>query len=292
MDFSKDNTLKESPMVEEEFGLFRELIGNEFGIEIKGDKRLTFHTKLSHRLTILGLKSYKDYYDLIISDPSQEELYRLISHITNNETYFQREKDRVPVFTSLLSDIKKCKQVKNQKRVNILSAGCSSGEEVYTLNIALMESGLLAWGWEVNFLGVDADKIALRKAEAATYTRNSFRAVGDNEGFLEKYFHKKDGSFILKKPYRSNVRFKHTNIMKPGFLSEAGAFDVIFWRNVLIYMSDKAIARAAENLYNHLEEDGYLVIGSSESLLNKTELFVPEHRNGVIVYRKNPFICR
>src|SRR6266542_281194 len=110
MDFSKDRGLTESRMVEEEFDLFKGLISRELGIEIKGDNRLTFHTKLSHRLAILGLNTYRDYYDLIVSEPSREELNSLISHITNNETYFQREMARVHVFTNLLGEIKKHKQ--------------------------------------------------------------------------------------------------------------------------------------------------------------------------------------
>src|SRR5512147_660761 len=97
-------------MTEDEYALFRELIEKEVGIVMKGDKRLTLHTKLSHRLSILDLRSYKDYYDLIVSDPSKDELYSLIAHITNNETYFQREMGRISLVAGLLSDIKRHRQ--------------------------------------------------------------------------------------------------------------------------------------------------------------------------------------
>lgn len=286
MDFSTRTGSKEPSMAEEEFELFRGLINRELGVEIKGDKRMTFHTKLYHRLAVLGLSTYRDYYNLIVSQSSQEEFNSLISHITNNETYFQREMARVQVFIKLLADIKRSKQRTGQNKISILSAGCSSGEEVYTVNIAIMESGLFAWGWEVDFLGIDADKTALKKAEKAVYTKNSFRMVGDDGEFFRKYFDRKDGSFIMKKPYRSNVRFKQANIIKPDSFSDEGMFDVIFCRNVLIYMGDEAISRAAENFYNHLDDNGYLIIGSAESLLNKSELFVPEYRDACILYRK------
>lgn len=274
-------------MTIEEYNLFKDLIHREFGIEMKGDKRLTLHTKLAHRLAILDLPTYRDYFDMIVNDSSGEELFGLISHISNNETYFQREISRIAIFTGLLNDIKRDKQKKNENSITILSAGCSTGEEAYTLNIMLMESGLFAWGWQMNVIGVDVSRRALKKAVNAVYTKNSFRALNGNGEFSQKYFDRKGDLYVLKKPYRSNVEFRHGNIMDPDFLG-AETVDAIFCRNVLIYMSDDAIKRIARNLYRHLPDEGYLFIGSSESLLNKTDLFVPEYREGVIVYRKNP----
>ncbi|MBI4690632.1 MAG: protein-glutamate O-methyltransferase CheR, partial [Nitrospirae bacterium] len=116
-------------ITDEEIRLFKDLVRKEFGIAIKGDKKLTFYTKLSHRLNILGLTNYRKYYDFIVSDPSKEELYVFASHITNNETYFFREKTQLDVFAEVLKDIKKEKQKKKQHTLNILSLACSSGEE-------------------------------------------------------------------------------------------------------------------------------------------------------------------
>ncbi len=275
-------------MTDEEYNLLKNLIHREFGIELKGDKRLTLHTQLSHRLAILDLPTYKDYYDLIVSDPSREELFNLMSHCTNNETYFQREAARIDVFAGLLTELKKNKQKNNENRIRILSAGCSTGEEVYTLNIMLMESGLFAWGWDIDLIGVDVSRRALKKAMDAAYTKNSFRPLNGNEEFSKKYFDRKGDLYVLKKPYRANVEFRHGNVFDPASLADIGVVDAIFCRNVLIYMSDDAIRRIAENFYLHLMDDGYLFIGSSESLLNKTELFIPEYREGAVIYRKNP----
>ena len=93
---------KKDVMSEEEFTLLRDLIHNEFGIWLKGDKRLTLHTKVSHRLSILGLATYRQYYEYLLSDVSKGELYTLASHITNNETYFFREKGQLDMFSELL----------------------------------------------------------------------------------------------------------------------------------------------------------------------------------------------
>jgi chemotaxis protein methyltransferase CheR len=288
MESVKSSLQGELPMTEEEFALFRDLIHREFGIIMKGDKRLTLHAKLSHRLTILGLTSYREYHGFIVSDPSREELFHFISHITNNETYFQREIARITMFAGLLTDIKRSRQKENQNSIRLLSAGCSSGEEVYTLSIMLMESGLFAWGWDVNVIGIDINRNVLKRAKNAEYTRNSFRMLNGNEEFLQKYFDRKGELYVLKKPYRSHADFRHGNILQASSFEGIGSLDAIFCRNVFIYMSDSAIERIADNFYRHLSPEGYLFIGSSESLVNKTELFVPEYRDGIIVYKKNP----
>ena len=139
---------KKEIMSEEEFGLLRDLIQKEFGILLKGDKRLTLHTKVSHRLNILGLTSYRQYYDYLVSDVSKAELYTFVSHITNNETYFFREKIQLDAFSELLHEIKREKQEKKDNRLRIVSLASSSGEEAYSLNILLQESGLFVWDWD------------------------------------------------------------------------------------------------------------------------------------------------
>lgn len=278
----------EAAMTEKEYSLLKDLVYREFGIVIKGDKRLTLHTKLSHRLSILGLTTYRDYYNRIITEPSREELYTFASHITNNETYFLRESSQLDAFVKLMGDVKKQKQKKGQNTVTILSAGCSSGEEVYTLNIMLMECGLFAWGWEVRLIGMDVSMSAIEKARKAVYSKNSFRMLNGNEDFARKYFDTGDEKFILKRPYRSNVQFIQGNVLLPESLSGTDNIDVIFCRNILIYMDDAAIGRVVTNFSRHLSDEGFLFVGLSESLLNKTELFVPEYRDGIIVYRKAP----
>ncbi len=282
-----ENGGEDPAMTEEEYALFRQLLDREFGIVLKGDRRSILRAKLSHRLAVLGMSSYRDYYDLVSSRSSSEELSHFVSHVTNSETYFLRERDRISLFASLLNEVKRYRLKKNQNRVRIVSAGCSTGEEVYTLNIMLMESGLFAWGWDVRVIGVDVNASALKKARIAAYTRNSFRAFKDNEEFSQKYFDTKDGLYVLKGPYRSCVEFRHGNILDPRSLDGLEDIDILFCRNVFIYMSDDATRRIVENFFYRLADEGYLFIGSSESLLNRTDHFVPEYREGSIVYRKN-----
>ncbi|MDA8079850.1 MAG: protein-glutamate O-methyltransferase CheR [Nitrospiraceae bacterium] len=277
---------KKTIMSAEEFSSLRDLIEREFGILLRGDRRLTLHTKVSHRLSILGLSTYKEYYDFIVADPTREELFILASHITNNETYFFRERPQLDALAEILQDIKREKQG-GEQRLRILSLASSSGEEAYSLNILIHESGLFAWNWDVEIIGIDIDRTAVSKAHAATYTANSFRSLNGDMSRIQRYFTVEDGRYELKRAYAKNVEFRHANILDSGLYAGLAPVDVIFCRNVLIYMSDPATERLVSNFSSALTETGYLFIGSAESLIQKTNLFTPEYREKVIVYRKN-----
>jgi chemotaxis protein methyltransferase CheR len=278
---------KNDVMCEEEFRLLRDLIVNEFGILLKGDKRLTLHTKVSHRLSILGIGSYREYYEYLLSDHSKEELYIFVSHLTNNETYFFREKNQLSVFSELLPEIKRSKQKSHENTLRIASLASSSGEEAYSVNILVQESGLFVWDWDVKIIGMDIDRNSIRKAREACYTANSFRAMNGHAEYVSRYFIPDKDRYLLKKSLTRNVEFKVGNILDMNSFQDMGKLDVIFCRNVLIYMSDEAILKLARNFYSSLSDTGYLLIGSSESLIQKTNLFSPEFKNGIIVYKKN-----
>ncbi len=278
-------------MTAEEFALLKDLVRKEFGITLKGDKRLTLHTRVSHRLSILGIGNYSDYYNYVISDPTREELFRLASHITNNETYFFREKAQLDVFSGLLQEIKRERRKRRQKKLRVLSLACSSGEEPYSINIVIQENGLFAWDWDVRITGMDIDRSALEKARGACYTRNSFRQLNGNRGIAEKYFTPDGERYTLRRSLTKNVDFIHGNVIDETSFAGIEEVDVIFCRNVLIYMSDEAIEKIVSNMYRVLADGGYLFIGSSESLIQKTNLFVPEYVGGIIVYRKDVAKC-
>lgn len=273
-------------ITDKEFNLIRDFISKKFGIVVKDNKKLTLHTKLSHRLSILGIHSYKSYYEHMLADEAEQ--LQLVSHVTNQETYFMREKTQLAVFSALLADIKRSKQKRDLNTLNILSAGCSTGEEPYTLNILLLESGLFSWGWQTSIFGMDVSKSALKKARQAEYSKNSFRMLNGDSGFIKKYFDSSGEKFVLRRPYRHNVTFIHGNIVEPSSFDGMPVLDIIMARNILIYMSDDAIERIAENFHRALSDEGFLLLGSSESLLGRTELFYPEHRDGAIIYRKRP----
>ncbi len=277
---------KKELMTEEEYSLLRDLVNKKFGILLKGDKRLTLHARVSHRLSILGLETYSDYYDYIMSDSTGDELYALASHVTNNETYFFREQVQIDAFAEILRDIKKQKE-EGRHLVKILSVASSSGEEAFSLNIAIQEKGLFVWDWDFSITGIDIDKNAIQKAREACYSKNSFRALNGNKPLVDKYFVEDGEKYRLKKFLTRNVEFRHGNILDDATFEELDSVDVIFCRNVFIYMSDEAVEKVIGHFHKHISDKGYLFIGSSESLIQRTNLFLPEHHNGIIVYRKN-----
>lgn len=283
---------KNSFISDEEYQLFQKLILNSCGIVLKENKKLTFHAKISHRLGILGIKSYREYYDYIANDSTKKELFVLASHITNKETYFFREKPQLDAFSALLPDIKKEKINSDKRTLKIASVACSSGEEAYTLNIIIQECGLFMVNWDIQITGIDIDNCAIATARQAHYTKNSFRGLHGDPGntlkdFIGKHFYLRGNSYILKKPYTKNVEFRLGNIIDEATYSGLKEVDVIFCRNVMIYMSDSAISRLMAIFYDILSASGHLFIGTSESLLQKTDLFIPEYLTGVIAYRKN-----
>lgn len=274
-------------MSEDEYSRLIELVKREFGLLVKGDKRLTFHAKLSHRLEILGLASYGQYINFIQDDPSGQEIVNLVSHVTNNETYFFRERPQLEFFAELLKEIKRQKQKENRRELKILSLACSSGEEPYTLNIILMESGLFIWDWDLRVEGIDINMEFIERAKRAIYGKGSFRTMNGDEKLLGKYFHMDENRFVLKRAFARNVGFRQGNILRPETFDGLRDVDVVFCRNVLIYMNDGALKKVVGNLYDCMSDSGYLFLGLSESLIQRTGLFLPEYRNGVIVYRKN-----
>ncbi len=274
-------------MTEEDFSLLRELVRRELGVLLKGDKRLTLHAMVSHRLGIIGLDTYRDYYNYVLSDNSKEELYALASHITNNETYFFRERGQFDVLSNLLKELKRIKQKRNQNSIRMLSVASSSGEEAYTLNIVTQESGLFVWDWDIRITGIDIDRNSIRKACEACYSANSFRSLNGDAEIAKKYFTADKDRFLLKRFYKKNVEFRHGNILDRSAFDGLGPVDVLFCRNVLIYMSDEAIAKIVGNFFDCLDDAGYLFVGSSESLIQRTNLFLPEHVDDIILYRKN-----
>jgi chemotaxis protein methyltransferase CheR len=237
---------------------------------------LTLHTRVSHRLSVLGLQTYGEYYDFIQADSSREELYELASHITNNETYFFREKSQLDLFSNLLKEIKTERQKRNEQKLMVLSVASSSGEEAYSLNIIVQESGHFVWNWDIRITGIDINRLALEKAREASYTKNSFRGLNGDSHLVGKYFSAEGERYALRRSLTKNVDFRHGNILDEGSYEGLEPMDVIFCRNVLIYMSDEAIGRLARNFYRDLSKKGYLFIGSSESLIQKKNICVQE----------------
>jgi chemotaxis protein methyltransferase CheR len=271
---------------EEEFRLLRDLIHERFGLFYDEGQRHSLRTRLAGRLASLDLLSFKDYYHYLRFGPERaEEMDRMVSHLTNNETYFYREAPQLKVFAEhVLRSLKERKAQTTDRHVRILSAGCSTGEEVHSLAMIVYDSGQFFWNWEVTIFGLDVDHAALEKARKGVYFHNSFRGL--SPALIEKHFVKRGLGAEVKESIRKVVRLRQGNIVEASSYEGLAPIDVVLCRNVLIYFSDAAILRAVQLFHEVLVPGGYLLLGHAESLSRITDLFTPIRFQGAMVYQK------
>jgi len=274
---------------EEEFRLLRDFVHEHFGLYFEDAQRASLRSRLAGRLATLDLMSFEDYYHYLRFGPQRaEEMERMVSHLTNNETYFFREFPQLQVFADhVLRDLKdrKMKAAGSAPRtLRILSAGCSTGEEAHTLAMIVYDSAQFFWNWDVQIVGLDVDHLALDKARRGLYFHNSFRSTPPAQ--LDRHFVRQGPGGVVKDPIRRMVTLRHGNLVEPFAFDGLDAMDVIFCRNVLIYFSDAMILKVVRAFHDLLLPGGYLFLGHAESLSRITDMFTPIRFQGAMVYQK------
>ena len=273
-------------LTEEEFRLLRDFIHERFGLFFDDTQRSSLRARLEGRLSSLDLLSFEDYYHYLRFGPQRaEELTRMISHLTNNETYFFREAPQLQVFADpILKALKERKAASGDRSLRVLSAGCSTGEEVHTLAMVIHDSGQFFWNWEVQVFGLDVDAAAVEKARRAVYFHNSFRSL--SPAIMDRHFVREGPGAQVKEGIRRLARLRQGNLLDPASYEGLFPLDTIFCRNVLIYFSDAAILKVVRLFHEALAPGGYLFLGHAESLSRITDLFTPIRFQGAIVYQK------
>jgi chemotaxis protein methyltransferase CheR len=273
-------------LTEEEFRLIRDFIHERFGIYFADNQRGSLRGRLVGRLVSLDLMSFEDYYHYLRFGPQRnEELERMASHLTNNETYFFRESGQLQVFADhVLKGLKEQKLRAGDRSLRILSAGCSTGEEALSVAMIVYDSGQFFWSWDIAITGLDVDHLALEKARRSVYHHNSFRGMSPE--LVERHFHREGGAAQPREPVRRLVRLRQGNILDEESYQGLAPLDVILCRNVLIYFSDATILRAVRQFYQALAPGGYLLLGHAESLSRITDLFTPIRFPGAMIYQK------
>ena len=280
---------REAELSEEEFRLLRELIHERFGLYFEDAQRATLRSRLLGRLAGLDLLTFEDYYHYLRFGPGrQEELQRMVCHLTNNESYFYREMPQLQVFGDpILRRLKEAKTDSGARALRVLSAGCSTGEEPYTLAMVTWDSGHFFWSWDVQVTGMDVDTDALEKARRAVYHHNSFRGL--SPAVVERHFVRLPGGGAqVKEAIRRLVQLRHGNLVEAASYEGLAPLDAVFCRNVLIYFSDAMILRVVRFFHEVLAPGGYLFLGHAESLSRITDLFTPIRFQGAMVYQKAP----
>jgi chemotaxis protein methyltransferase CheR len=273
---------------EEEFRLLRDFIHERFGLYFEDAQRGSLRSRLVGRLASLDLMSFEDYYHYLRFGPQRvEELDRMASHLTNNETYFFREQPQLQVFADhVLRNVKERKVAAGTegRALRVVSAGCSTGEEPHTLAMIIYDSGQFFWNWDVQVVGLDVDRLALEKARRGVYFHNSFRSLSPVQ--LERHFVRQGAGAVVKDAIRRMVSLRHGNLVEPSSFDGLAPVDVIFCRNVLIYFSDAMILRVVRTFHDLLPPGGYLFLGHAESLSRITDIFTPIRFQGAMVYQK------
>ncbi len=265
----------------EELALFNELFSNRFGVHFPEHKLEILESRLLPRLLANRVQRYMDYY-LLLQYDLKRELDPLTRAITNNESYFFRE---VAQFEALdgqqLDDLQRGAQ---SGQLKFLSAGCSSGEEAYTLNIIARGFPATLGQEALRIDGIDLDSERLDMARQAIYRPTSLRALTQEQ--TDRYFTCLDGdTFELRPGFRRGVHFSPGNILEPDS-SPAQLYDAVFCRNVLIYFSEEALKSAIDTFAKWVRPGGLLFLGHSESIIGLTKVFQAERLGPCIAYRR------
>jgi chemotaxis protein methyltransferase CheR len=273
------------PLSEDVFRLLRDLIKDYCGMYFDDASRYLIEKRLSRRVKGHHLNNFRDYYRFIRYDRNTEaELSAIIDILTVNETYFFREQNQLKAFRDeILDELRRTN--KEKKTLRIWSAGCSSGEEPYTISMLICETGLFE-GWDIEIYGSDINQRVLQVARKGIYRKNSFRTT--ELYYQKKYFTEEEGDYRISDRMRNHVNFSYLNLLDPFKARFLGNMDVIFCRNVLIYFDQASRRRVIDNFHNRLVEGGYLLLGHAESLINISTAFHLKHLKNDMVYQK-PF---
>lgn len=250
-------------ITDKEFRKLSDYIKVNYGINLKEEKQSLIAGRLHNVLTQKNMNSFSEYYDYVVSDKTGEAVVTLIDKITTNHTFFMREVDhfyyfRDKVVPYLVSTVR-------EKDLRIWSAGCSSGEEPYTLAMIVDEFlGKEKMWWDSKVLATDISNKVLERATKGVYSNEGIGTLHLN--WKLNYFKKFDNeNHVLVDKIRNEVIFRKFNLMDQIFPFKR-KFHVIFCRNVMIYFDNKTKWELINKFYEMTEYGGYLFIGHSESI--------------------------
>jgi chemotaxis protein methyltransferase CheR len=273
----------EIPLLAEEFHLLRDAFGARMGLVLAPASRPGLERRLRERLAVLNMKSFTEYHRYLCFDPAAEAEWEILFDIlTTTETYFFREDYQLRAFQDEVLPLLAA-QARSRRRLTIWSAGCSTGEEVYTIAMLIHETSLFA-DWEVRVFGSDISQRCIDVARRGVYGPSSFRTTPKDKRrafFIER----NDGSHVVER-IRAMCHFGQMNLLERDAARLIGRVDAVFCRNVLIYFDPHARRSAIDLFHERMYPGGVLLLGHSESLLNVSTAFELLHLKEDLVYRK------
>ncbi len=246
-----------------EFRQLAEFIKTNFGVNLKEEKQLLISGRLQEILSKNGFSSFSEYYQYVVEDRTGEAMKVLLDRVTTHHTFFMRESDHFYFFRDKILPYFKQHIIDHDLR--IWSAGCSTGEEPYTLAMFIDEFlGAEKMFWDTKILATDLSNDVLETAKKGVYKKESLNAMPAE--WVSKYFTRlsADRSELVDR-IKNEVIFRPFNLMEPIYPFRK-KFHVIFCRNVMIYFDAETKNNLVNKFYDFLEPGGYLIIGHSESL--------------------------
>lgn len=270
-----------------QFEVLRDVIYQKFGLFFEDAKVDFLQKRVEKRMAALGIAGADDYlFHVRFLDGEGEEMQQLASLVTTNETYMFREFDQLQAFADhCLPDVLVSKEERGSRKLRIWSAGCSSGEEPYTLATIVREVMHDADRWDVSILATDIDDVRLAMAREAIYGPRAVREVP--EAYFARHLATAgpDG-FAVRPETKCLVDVRRLNLNDRIAMRAVRDVDFVFCRNVLIYFDDESRKAVVERFYNSLVRGGYLFLGHSESVGRISTAFTLRRLGKHLVYRK------
>jgi len=269
-----------------ELKLISQYIQSITGIYLDQSKSYLFETRLSSIAEAYGCKSYQELHNKSRQEPSKKIEKEIIDAITTNETLFFRDKGPFELLQhKILPEIidARSPQSSLKPRIKIWSAAASTGQELYSIAIVIKELLKDSNDYLFTLSGTDISDAAVAQASYGKYNRFEIERGLDRK-YLQKYFTLFGDSWKIKDEIRAMANFKKLNLMQP--FTSLGKFDIIFCRNVAIYFTLEDRKKLFNKLADSLADDGYLIIGSTESLTGVCPRFVPKRHLRSIFYQK------
>lgn len=263
-----------------EFRSLRDAIRDRFGIYYDDSKQFLLQSRLQTRLLKRSVPDFQAYYRYLTSSPDREtEWDDLASVLSNNETYFFRERAQLDV---LAKEVVGEALASSAPRLRVWSAACSTGEEPFSLAMTLLETFRLSPS-QIQIKAGDISPRALEKASKGFYQELSFRATPPE--LIQKYFKPSGSGFAISDDVKRMVEFFRINLLDEQAVCRVGPLDAIFCRNVLIYFDKPTQKRVVEAFAKALRPRGYLFLGHAESIMRLTDRYEPVVSPKAIYYR-------
>ncbi len=272
----------------EEFAVYAKLVRDLTGITLDSGKEYLIETRLEPMVRELSLKGFSDLYYRIKADSTGALARKVIDRITTQETSFFRDSSpfdmlKFKIIPDLIDARRKTLPAGAKIPLRIWSAACSTGQEVYSILISLKEVLRDLSGYSIRLLATDISDSAIAHASRGVYQSGEIMR-GMPADLLARYFASDGGSYKVKDEIRAYASFKRWNLFDD--FSAFGRFDIVFCRNVAIYFSDEDKRRLFERIGRVMENDGALIVGSTESLLGSSQSLEAKRHLRSVYYQK------